>query len=166
MNAAVVLAPSRPEPHLASRHSIFLAGTTSPTDEGEWRETLLAGLCSFPITIYNPHRHDWDSTWREDASDSRWAEQVGWELEMQEKADIIVVFFHGVSLAPISMLELGLCVRFGKAVVCALPDYPKRGNVEAVCRRYGAKFVSSQQDLEDAVVARLKKLPGGMQIYH
>jgi membrane glycosyltransferase len=140
---------------LNAQKSIFLAGTTSPTGEPDWRETLTEALLGLSITINNPKRDDWDSTWKEDFSDHRWAEQVEWELEMQDKADVIVVFFHGISPAPISLLELGLCVRSGKAIVCALQGYSKRGNVEAVCRRYGAKFVSSEQDLKDAVMERL-----------
>ncbi|KAL7931604.1 hypothetical protein V8C35DRAFT_309886 [Trichoderma chlorosporum] len=158
MSATVVMAPGRPAPDSASRHSVFLAGTTSPTGEADWRQTLTDALSGLPITIYNPYRPDWDATWREDVSDGRWVEQVDWELEMQEKVDIVVVFFHGVSLAPISMLELGMCIRAGKAIVCAMPDYPKRGNVEAVCRRYGARFVSSEQDLRDAVTKRLNSM--------
>jgi hypothetical protein len=108
--------------------------------------------------IYNPKRTDWDSTWKEDFSDSRWAEQVQWELELQDKADVVIVFFHKATQAPISLLELGLCVRSGKAIVYAQDGYSKRGNVEAVCRRYGAKFVNSEEDLKDAVLERLKQL--------
>ncbi|EHK26888.1 uncharacterized protein TRIVIDRAFT_33632 [Trichoderma virens Gv29-8] len=149
------MAPDRPAPDVASRPSIFLAGNASPTGEADWRQTLTEALSSLPITIYNPYRNDWDATWREDGSDKRWSEQVGWELEMLDKADLVVVFFHGGSLAPISMLELGMCIRSRKVIVCAMPDYPKRGNVEAVCRRHEVKFVSSEQDLKDAVKERL-----------
>lgn len=154
----VFRAPGRPAPDLISRKAIFLAGTTSPTGEPDWRQTLTRALLNLPITIYNPKRDDWDSTWREDFSDDRWAEQVQWELEMQDKADVVVVFFHGVSPAPISLLELGLCVRSGRAIVCSLEGYSKRGNVEAVCRRYGARLVYSEDDLRDAVIERLNQL--------
>ncbi|KAL7897381.1 hypothetical protein HDV63DRAFT_368218 [Trichoderma sp. SZMC 28014] len=157
MGAAIICAPGRPASDLDSRKSIFLAGPTNPTGEADWRETLTAALIDLPIVIYNPKRTDWDSTWKEDFSDSRWAEQVEWELEMQEKADIVVVFFHKATQAPITLLELGLCVRSGKAIVCAQEEYSKRGNVEAVCRRYGAKFVDS----EDAMRERLKQLIAG-----
>ncbi|PTB38568.1 hypothetical protein M441DRAFT_28922 [Trichoderma asperellum CBS 433.97] len=161
MGAAVVLAPGRPASDLKSRKSVFLAGPTNPTGEADWRETLTEALIELPIVIYNPKRSDWDSTWKEDFSDSRWAEQVEWELGMQDKADIVVVFFHKATPAPISLLELGLCVRSGKAIVCAQDGYSKRGNVEAVCRRYGAKFMASEEDLKDAVMERLKGLIAG-----
>lgn len=161
MSAAVILAPGRPASDLDSRKSVFLSGPTNPTGEADWRETLTAALIELPIVIYNPKRRDWDSTWKEDFSDSRWAEQVEWELGMQDKADIVVAFFHKATQAPISLLELGLCVRSGKAIVCAQDGYSKRGNVEAVCRRYGAKFVSSEKDLKDTIVERLEQLIAG-----
>lgn len=107
--AQVIFAPSREE-HTGEK-SIFLAGTTTPTGQPNWRDTLTSTLKQDPVTLLDPNRDDWDSMWKENFSDSRWVEQVNWELDMQEKADFVVVFFHGVSAAPISMLELGLCVK-------------------------------------------------------
>lgn len=154
--AQVIMAPNRPP--LNGNTSIFLAGTTSKTGEPDWRETLTQALAEYPITIFNPKRDDWDSTWKEDFSDARWAEQVQWELEMQDGADIVVVFFHGISPAPISLLELGLSARSGKAIACAMDGYSKKGNVEAVCRRYKATFVTTEDELKDAVIKKLRAM--------
>lgn len=156
-----VLAPQRP--NLAGKTTIFLAGTTSPTGQPDWRDTLKSALeerlggdkALDNVVLLNPMRHDWDRTWKEDFSDSRWAEQVQWELDMQDAADIVVVFFHGISPAPISLLELGICVRSRRVIACALEGYSKTGNVEAVCRRYGAVLVKTPEDLVTAVVNRL-----------
>ena len=149
----VVKAPARPV--ITGAVSIFLAGTTTDTGGDDWRQTLIQSITNLPVTIFDPKRSDWDSTWKEDFSDERWVEQVQWELDMQEKADIVVVFFHGVSLAPISLLELGLCARSGKAFVCALSDYSKRGNVEAVCRRFGVPFTQTEDELRERLVKAL-----------
>lgn len=154
--AQVVNAPARPKQ--AHRVSIFLAGTTSATGEPDWRATLIAGLASHNVTIFNPKRDDWDSTWTEDFSDPRWAEQIQWELDMQDAADVIVVFFHGVTAAPIALAELGMSTRTGKTVACALDGYSKRGYVEAVCRKYMAPFVRSEEDLRWVVVDKLRGL--------
>lgn len=152
----MVYAPSRPA--IDDGRTIFLAGPTSPTGEPDWRETLVAYFKDHAITFFNPKRDDWDGTWREDYSDSRWVEQVEWELDMQDKAEIVIVLFHSVSLAPISLMELGLAVRSGKAIVCALDGYSKKGNVEAVCKRYGATFVTSETELMLAVLERAKSV--------
>lgn len=75
---------------------------------------------------------------------------------MQEEADIVVIFFHEVTLAPISLLELGVSVRSGKVIACAMPGYAKRGNVQAVCAMYQGKYVASEEELRSAVEETLK----------
>lgn len=143
--AQIIMAPQRP--NITHKYTIFLAGTTSKTGEPDWRQSLIDTISHQPVTVFNPLRTDWDATWREDYSDPRWVEQVEWELEMLDKANLIVVFFHGVSPAPISLLEFGLWAREGKAIACAMKDYSKRGNVMAVCRKYGAMFVETEDEL-------------------
>ena len=154
--AQIILAPDRPK--IEHRVSIFLAGTTSKTDEPDWRETLIDAIKHLPVTIFNPKRDDWDSTWKEYFSDQRWAEQVKWEFDMQEDADVVVVFFHGVSPAPISLLELGLWVRDGKVIACAKDDYSKRGNVEEVCWRHSTPCVGTEVALRKTLIERLESI--------
>ncbi|SPJ75413.1 uncharacterized protein FTOL_05144 [Fusarium torulosum] len=152
--AQIVMAPQRPDLD-APKPSIFLAGITTNTGEPDWRETLTNALRDRPVTILNPNRPDWDGTWKEDFSDSRWEEQVRWELDMQEAADIIVFMFHRATEAPISLMELGLAVKTKKVIVCAHDDYKKRGNVEAVCSRYGAQLTSTEEHLQEALLTML-----------
>ncbi|KAJ8128550.1 hypothetical protein O1611_g5086 [Lasiodiplodia mahajangana] len=149
----IIKAPSREAPHGAKK--MFLAGTTNPTGDGDWRASLSESLADQPLTIYNPLRPDWDSTWREDISFGPYREQVGWELEMQEAADIIVVYFHPATQAPISLLELGLCARTGKAIVVCPEGFWKRGNVQIVCERYNVEMVEDVDGLKDAIMRRL-----------
>jgi hypothetical protein len=152
----IINAPSRELPHGVKK--VFLAGTTSPTDDGDWRESLCESLADQPLTIYNPLRRDWDSTWREDISFEPYREQVEWELDMQESADAVVVYFHPATKAPISLLELGLCAGTGKAIVVCPEGYWKRGNVQIVCKRYNIEMVEDVNGLKDTIV---RKLLGG-----
>ncbi|KAI0827806.1 hypothetical protein F5Y06DRAFT_227146 [Hypoxylon sp. FL0890] len=149
----VVLAPSR-ETHRGVK-SVFLAGTTTKTDRRDWREALTESLSDLPLTIINPYRPDWDSTWREDITCAPFREQVEWELDMQESADIVVIYFHPVTEAPISLLELGLCARAGKAIVVCPEGYKKRGNVQIVCQRFGVEVAESIETLKQAIARRL-----------
>ncbi|KAI1272833.1 hypothetical protein F5Y07DRAFT_378500 [Xylaria sp. FL0933] len=150
----IIHAPSR-EPSRGVK-TIFLAGTTTPTEERDWREHLSELLAGEPLTIYNPLRTDWDSTWREDISFAPYRDQVEWELDMQEAADILVVYFHPASKAPISLLELGLCAKTGKAIVVCPDGYWKRGNVQIVCLRYGIEMVDDVKALKDAVMRKVR----------
>ncbi|KAI0100304.1 hypothetical protein GGR51DRAFT_359854 [Nemania sp. FL0031] len=149
----IIKAPSREPPRWAKK--VFLAGTTNPTGEGDWRESLSESLADQPLTIYNPLRPDWDSTWREDVSFEPYRKQVEWELDMQDTADIIVVYFHPDTKAPISLLELGLCAGKDKAIVVCPEGYWKRGNVQIVCRRYGVEFLEDVNGLKDAIMKKL-----------
>lgn len=151
----VIYAPSAERPRGLA--SVFLAGTTSKVDaEPDWRGTLATLLADRPVTLLNPYRADWDASWREDVDFSPYREQVEWELTRQDEADVVVVYFHPATQAPVSLLELGLCARVpGKAVVLCPPGYWKRGNVLMVCRRYGIEVVESIEGLRDAIVKRL-----------
>ena len=136
--------------------SVFLAGAISKAEARDWREELCAALADAPITIYNPHRPDWDGSWREDINFAPYREQVEWELEKQDQADIVVVFFHPDTQAPISLLELGLCARVpGKAIVCCPEGYWKRGNVQVVCKKLEIEMVEEVSGLKDAILKRL-----------
>ncbi|TQV90692.1 hypothetical protein V2A60_006903 [Cordyceps javanica] len=150
----VIYAPSQEPPR--GLRSVFFAGTTSRVDSADWREILAALLSTQPITIYNPYRPDWDCTWREDVDFAPYREQVEWELEKQDKADMVVVYFHPATQAPISLLELGLNAQTpGKVIVLCPEGYWKRGNVQIVCRRFGIEMVESVEELGSAIVRRL-----------
>ncbi|KAF5657166.1 hypothetical protein FHETE_10616 [Fusarium heterosporum] len=158
--AQVIKAPQRLQSQDTKNKipSIFLAGITTDTGQPDWRETLTSALSDRRVTIFNPARSDWDETWEEKFSDRRWKEQIRWELDMQEAADIVVFFFHQLTVAPISLLELGLAIKNKKVIVCAHDDYEKRGNIEAVCIRFGAKLVSTEDELRQALLLSLDEV--------
>jgi len=148
--AQVILAPSRPA--IAFPRAIFLAGTTVPPD---WRNAVIDSLSDHSITIFNPLRLDWASSWIEDESCEPFREQIEWELDMQGRSDVVVIYFRDDTEAPISLLELGLCARSGKALVVCHPKYRKRGNVQIICRRYDIKMLDSLDGLAEAVMDKL-----------
>ncbi|THC89574.1 hypothetical protein EYZ11_010983 [Aspergillus tanneri] len=136
--------------------SIFLAGTTSKVDTNDWRELLCASLSNIPITIYNPYRADWDSSWREDIDFPPYRQQVEWELDKQDKADVVVIYFHPATQAPISLLELGICARVPRKAIVVCPEgYWKRGNVQIVCKKFGVEMVDDVDRLRAVIVKRL-----------
>ncbi|KAJ5220833.1 uncharacterized protein N7469_009720 [Penicillium citrinum] len=150
----VIYAPSNEAPRGST--SVFLAGTTSRVDAHDWRESLCTALSNAPVTIYNPYRADWDSSWREDINFAPYHEQVEWELEKQDKADIVVIYFHPATQASVSLLEFGLCARApGKAIVVCPEGYWKRGNVEVTCKKYGVEMVDSVDGLSEVIMKRL-----------
>ena len=150
----VICAPSEEAPRGVK--SIFLAGTTTDVGAADWRQALSLSLSGYPVTIYNPVRADWDSTWREDAGFGPFRDQVLWELDRQAAADLVVVYFHPASQAPVSLLEFGLSARVPGKVIAVCPEgYWKRGHVQVVCERYGVELLDDIGELDGAIVKKL-----------
>ncbi|TGJ80761.1 hypothetical protein E0Z10_g8001 [Xylaria hypoxylon] len=150
----IIRAPSEEPPN--GTKSVFLAGTTTAVGNVDWREQLSTSLSEYPITIFNPNRPDWDSTWREDITFDPYREQVLWELDKQAKADLVVVYFHPATLAPISLLEFGLSAQVqGKVIAIAPLGYAKRGNVQIVCHKFGIVFLDTIDKLHEIIIEKL-----------
>lgn len=150
----IIHAPS--EEPINGIKSVFLAGTTTAVDNVDWREKLSASLFERPITIFNPNRPDWDSTWREDVTFAPYREQVLWELDKLAKADLVVVYFHPATLAPISLLEFGLSAQIPDKVVAIAPEgYSKRANVQIVCQKFGIEFLDNIDKLHEIIINKL-----------
>lgn len=106
-----------------------------------WQAQVESALEDLDLTIWNPRRDEWDAGWLQTLDDPRFVEQVNWELEGQERADLILMYFSPASRAPITLLELGLFSRSQRIVVACPTGFWRKGNVEIVARRYGIPMV-------------------------
>lgn len=155
---AQVIKPPQPlnfDPHTPS---VFLAGSIEMGTAERWQEIVEAGIEDLNIILLNPRRDAWDSSWSQTLDNPQFREQVEWELEAQERADIIAVYFAPNTKAPVTMLELGLCARQKKAIVCCPEGFWRKGNIDIVCLRYGINQVSTLDELiaeiRSAIAAR------------
>jgi Nucleoside 2-deoxyribosyltransferase like len=130
-----------------SKPSVFLAGSIEMGQAEAWQVHFEEGLRGAEITILNPRRDDWDSSWVQRIDNPQFRAQVEWELAGQEAATLIAIYFVPSTKAPVTLLELGLFARSGKVVVCCPDGYWRKGNVEVVCARYGVPMVASLDDL-------------------
>lgn len=135
--------------------SVFLAGSIENGKAENWQQYIINKLTAAqaPVTILNPRRPNWDSTWKAEKSNPQFYEQVTWELEAQERADLIVMYFAPGTKSPISLLELGLFCRAKKMVVCCPNGFWRKGNVDIVCERYNVPTVASLEGLVKTVLA-------------
>lgn len=152
--ARVFLAPE-PLPAVMEGPSIFLAGSIEMGRAEAWQDHLTEALSDTAAILLNPRRLAWDSTWAQSIDNPPFREQVEWELEAQERASWIAMYFSPQTKSPITLLELGLFARSGKLLVCCPEGFWRRGNVEVVCARYGVPTVPSREALIDALRARL-----------
>ena len=130
---------------------VFLAGSIDMGNTTDWQADLIRSLEDCHCLVLNPRRKNWDSTWPSDASFTPFREQVQWELAAMEKAGLIAFYFSPTSKTPITLLELGLAARSGKAVVCCPSGYWRKGNVDVVCDQYGISVVPTLPDLVNSI---------------
>jgi hypothetical protein len=148
--AAPVIAPGE--------RAVFLAGSIEMGAAGPWQAAVEQALVDLPVVVLNPRRDEWDATWEQSISNPQFREQVGWELDGLQRADVIAMHFDPATKAPITLLELGLFAAGGKVVVCCPPGYWRRGNVEVVCGRFDIPLVEDLASLVTEVRGRLTRL--------
>jgi hypothetical protein len=135
---------------------VFLAGSIEMGLAEPWQADLERALADLPAAILNPRRDEWDASWEQSIDNPDFRGQVEWELEAQERAALIAMYFAPATKAPVTLLELGLFARSGKLVVCCPAGFWRRGNVEVVCARYGVPLVTGLPQLARAVRERLR----------
>jgi hypothetical protein len=129
------------------RTSIFLAGSIEMGLAEDWQTKIENELSGHDITIYNPRRDSWDSSWVQSIHNEQFREQVEWELDHLDKSDVIVMYFDENTKSPISLLELGLYASSGKMIVYCPEGFWRKGNVDIVAKRYDIKQVNSFSEL-------------------
>ncbi len=133
------------EEHLIG--DIFLGGSIEMGIAENWQEKLINEFRDTDLRFLNPRRDDWDSSWKQEISNPQFNEQVNWELDALEFADLIVFYFDPNTKSPITLMELGLFAKSGKVIVCCPDGFWRKGNVEIVCTKYRITFVNEFNDL-------------------
>ena len=135
--------------------SVFLAGSIEQDVAEKWQDRVIEALANQNITILNPRRREWDASWVQSIENIQFKEQVNWELEALEKADIVVVYFDKNTKSPITLMELGLYANSEKELlVCCPSGFWRKGNVDIVCERYNVQ----QYDSLELMINKLKNL--------
>jgi hypothetical protein len=134
-------------PNLIPSKKVFLAGSIEMGKAEMWQNKIITELDEKAYIFINPRRDDWDSSWEQDILNPNFYEQVNWELDSLEVADIILFYFDPNTMSPISLLELGLHARSNKVIVCCPKGFWRKGNVDIVCHKYGIPFSDSLDDL-------------------
>ena len=119
-----------------STKTVFLAGTIDMGKSEHWQQGFSETLRLNNLTVFNPRRSDWDTSWVQSIENPQFYQQVNWELEHMDKADYILMNFIGGSLSPITLLELGLYANSKKLHVICDEDFWRKGNVDIVCSKY------------------------------
>lgn len=158
----VIKAPVRVVPEGIT---VFLAGSIEMGAAEDWQTTVERFFARDKTVTYlfNPRRVEWDSSWAQSIHNEQFCEQVNWETDHIELADVVFFYFDPKTKSPITLMELGYCLGKGKKVVVCCPDgFWRKGNVDVMCDRHD---VTVFEDIHSAIldlimtVARIKNPP-------
>jgi hypothetical protein len=138
--------------------TIFLAGSIEMGSAENWQLKVESELDKKDVTIFNPRRDDWDSSWFQEEKNEQFNHQVNWEMNHMDSADVIFMYLDPNTKSPISLLELGLHADSSKIIVCCPPGFWRKGNVDIVCTRFG---IPRFDKLDDAIGALKTKINQG-----
>lgn len=131
---------------------VFLAGSIEQGQASDWQRELVESLCAsappsdwvFPhasnsILVLNPRRENWNPDLVQSIDEPEFADQVNWEMDGIEQADIIFFYLQADTLSPISLCELGFALASypEKVIVVCENGFWRSGNVEVMMDRYG-----------------------------
>jgi hypothetical protein len=128
--------------------TLFLAGSIEMGTAENWQERVAIILKDTKWILLNPRRDDWDSSWDQTIKNPEFRKQVEWELNAISRAEKVLFYFSPDTKSPISLLELGLIVKNGNAIVVCPDGFWRKGNIEVVCDKFNIPLLS---DLEEAV---------------
>ena len=118
------------------KSTVFLAGSIEMGVAENWQDKVINSLSDLDIVFLNPRRDDWDSTWVQSIDNPQFNEQVSWELDGLQVADLVIFYFDPNTKSPITLMELGLIAQTVKnTVVCCPEGFWRKGNVDILCNR-------------------------------
>ncbi|KAF2341138.1 nicotinate phosphoribosyltransferase [Flavobacterium tistrianum] len=126
--------------------TIFLAGSIEMDKAVDWQKKC-EELLQDQFVVFNPRRNEWDSSWSQTIENIHFKEQVDWELDALEKADIIIMYFADNTMSPISLLEFGLYAQSNKMKVVVEENFWRKGNIDIVCERYSVQQFKTLEEL-------------------
>lgn len=135
----------------ATKRSVFLAGSIEMGKSIDWQSNLSEFFVTEGYNVFNPRRDDWDNTWIQSYSNPNFYQQVNWELNALDVADMIIMNFIPDTISPISLLELGLYASSKKMIIICPEGYFRKGNVEVVCDRFKIPLFDSIEEFKNAL---------------
>ncbi|MDQ6528829.1 nucleoside 2-deoxyribosyltransferase domain-containing protein [Flavobacterium sp. LHD-85] len=126
--------------------TIFLAGSIEMDKAVDWQKKC-EELLQDQYVVFNPRRNEWDNSWSQTIENIHFKEQVNWELDALEKADIVIMYFAENTMSPISLLEFGLYAQSNKMKVVVEENFWRKGNIDIVCERYSVQQFKTLEEL-------------------
>lgn len=154
------------------RFDIFVAGSIEQGKAEEWQKEFFSEIRKMRpapnVALFNPRREDWNADWDQSADNKNLVEQIEWELEHLEKANLIVMYLQPDTKSPISLLELGLFAKevfaMKKQMIVLCPEgFYRKANVDVVCQYYD---ITTAKDMKDLIKKTKQKIKDFFDYLH
>ena len=156
----VIYSPNRIQPPKGA--CVFFAGSIEMGKAEDWQSSLGDKLAEMPevAAIFNPRRKDWDSSWVQSIDNPQFNEQVNWELDHLEIADVVFMNFIPDTQSPITLAELGLLLGLQKTllVICCPDGFWRQGNVEIMAHREGLRIFRDYDEAVSALIGLIRSI--------
>lgn len=153
-----IIKPNSVDQAIDNKVTVFLAGSIEMGLAEDWQSRIERELSQYDVTVFNPRRDDWDSSWTQEQSNPQFNAQVNWEMNRLGECDIMFMYFSPETKSPISLLELGAYGNIHREVVVCCPEgFWRKGNVDIFCTRNDIPLFDN---LEDAIGALRTKISG------
>lgn len=137
--------------------AVFLAGSIEMGAAEMWQDRIVKAIDHPDIMFLNPRRDDWDWTWEQKIDNPKFREQVDWEHNAMELADVILFYFVPDTKSPISLMELGMWAYTDKPVVVCCPEgFWRKGNVDITCDRTGIRVYDNLETFIESLPKSLE----------
>lgn len=112
---------------------VFLAGSIEMGKAEDWQAEMTDFFNLHNWGVFNPRRDDWNNEWSQSFENPHFQQQVNWELNALDVADLILMNFVPGTISPISLYEFGRYSTSNKMIVVCPEGYFRSGNVEVAC---------------------------------
>jgi hypothetical protein len=131
-----VIRPGELFVQFGSEPTVFLAGSIEMGKAEKWQDAVEEALKDEEAILFNPRGKDDYEGATVDAVFDSFEEQVDWEQEGLEQADLIAMYFDVNALSPISLLELGQFAGHKNMIVCCPEGFWRKPNVDYIVNKY------------------------------
>ena len=119
---------------------VFLAGSIGGNVEltslcKDWQSEMTEFFTSLGYGVFNPRRDDFDLSCKQEFSNGEFFQQVMWELNALDIADIILFYIDPTTIAPITLYEFGRYSTSGKCYMVCPDGFFRKGNIDIACHK-------------------------------
>ncbi len=143
----------KPPSNIATRNfkqkHVFLGGSIEMGRAIDWQADMGPFFDENHWGAFNPRRDNWNPNLVQDFNNPEFFQQVMWELDALEKADIVLMYLLPETMSPISLLEFGLYARSGKIYVICPDGFGRKGNIDITCHKYNVPVFDNPESFKD-----------------